>query len=101
LTAIVSLGGGTCLTHLGTQRDTSISAPRVQSSQLSIYPWETDFSFLQIHENVLAERDYAGVIETKQEKFPPKYTVNSSQVFFLIQAVKPEKQIILGLQNHC
>ena len=38
------------------------------SKELSIYPWQTDFFFFfQIHENVLVQCEYAGVIKTKQE----------------------------------
>lgn len=63
--------------HLGTQSDASTSAPRVQSKELSIYPWQTDFLFRSM--NVLVLCEYAGVIRTKPEvdkwqweKFPPK-----------------------------
>lgn len=46
-TVLVLPGVCTFFMHLGTQRDASPSAPRVQSKELPIYPWHTDFFFFR------------------------------------------------------
>lgn len=64
MTVAVPPGIHTFSMHLGTQRDASVSAPRVLSKELSIYPWQTDFLFRST--NVLVLSEYAGIIRTKQ-----------------------------------
>lgn len=51
--------------HLGTRGVASIAAPRVQSKEVSVSPWQTDFFFRRMNVPVLCE--YAGVIKTKRE----------------------------------